>query len=288
MRDMRGVVRNRPDWLPVPRYPADAFAGTAGFYAAGRPPYPKALLDDLLRRARITGNGRLIDLGCGPGRIALALASSFREVLAVDRDREMIAVGREIARERGIGNVRWKVGRAEDVKAPEGSFELVTCGESFHRLDQWVVARKALKWLRPGGVLATMGPDGAMRRRRKLHIYAEKVFRRLARDLSAKVKSGKRDAVAPVLMSIPNHRRVLRAAGFVGVRDHYFRVRHVWTVDSLVACYLSVSGASRRVLGDRVPRVAAGLRRALLRYDPRGRYRETMGFGYTLARRPGA
>ena len=61
----------------------------------------------------------LLDLACGPGRVALRLSSYFREVWAVDLEPEMIDVGRNEAKKNGIENVRWMVGRAEDVEAPE-------------------------------------------------------------------------------------------------------------------------------------------------------------------------
>jgi trans-aconitate methyltransferase len=57
-----------------------AFAGTATAYARYRPPYPRALLDDLLSRAAVAPNGRLLDLACGPGRVGLALAAEFETV----------------------------------------------------------------------------------------------------------------------------------------------------------------------------------------------------------------
>ena len=66
----------------------------------------------------ITGEGRLLDLACGPGRVALALVSSFREVWALDREPEMIAVGQHEATQRGANNITWRVGKAEDVAAP--------------------------------------------------------------------------------------------------------------------------------------------------------------------------
>src|SRR5215470_8477036 len=63
---------------------ADAFAGTAKYYRLYRPPYPQDLLDDLLQRARVSRSGNLLDLACGPGRVSLAIASSFAAVSAVD------------------------------------------------------------------------------------------------------------------------------------------------------------------------------------------------------------
>lgn len=41
-----------------PRFPSDAFVGTATYYARFRPPYPRALIRDLLDRSGATGQGR--------------------------------------------------------------------------------------------------------------------------------------------------------------------------------------------------------------------------------------
>ena len=119
-----------------PDFPVDAFAGTATYYVRYRVPYPAGLLQDLLARAGLTGAGRLLDLACGPGRIALALAASFRDVWAIDREAEMIEVGQHEATQRGVHNITWMVGKAEDLQAPPASCALITIGEAFHRLDQ--------------------------------------------------------------------------------------------------------------------------------------------------------
>ena len=89
----------------------DAFAGTAAFYARYRIPYPKRLLADLAEGSGVTGNGRLLALAHGPGRVALAIASSFREVLTVDLEPETF----EAAQQMQVGNIRWIVGRAEQL-----------------------------------------------------------------------------------------------------------------------------------------------------------------------------
>ena len=118
-----------------PNYAADLFAGTADYYAAYRVPYPEALLNDLREKTMVTGKGRLLDLACGPGRVALPLAQNFAEVLAIDQEPEMIEVGKEEAKRRGTENIQWKVGRAEELELSNGSIELITIGEAFHRLD---------------------------------------------------------------------------------------------------------------------------------------------------------
>src|SRR5450432_3834884 len=107
-------MTERPNLLP------DAFAGAAAAYVRYRPPYPKALLNEVLMRAGVARHGMLLDLACGPGRVALDLAGAFETVWAVDLEPEMIEVGRQAATRRGAGNITSLVGRAEDLAAPSG------------------------------------------------------------------------------------------------------------------------------------------------------------------------
>src|SRR4051794_5269970 len=132
---------NRVEYVK-PDFPLDAFAGTASYYLRYRVPYPEALLKDLVERAGITREGRLLDLACGPGRVALALVSFFREVWAIDLEPEMMEVGQKEATQRGVKTIKWMVGRAEDLQAAPASFELITIGDAFHRLDQQLVAKQ--------------------------------------------------------------------------------------------------------------------------------------------------
>ena len=67
------------------------FKGAAPYYARYRPGYPPELLDQLAVAAGLDGTGRLLDLGCGPGPLAVPLARHFDEVVAVDVEAEMLA-----------------------------------------------------------------------------------------------------------------------------------------------------------------------------------------------------
>jgi methylase of polypeptide subunit release factors len=49
---------------------------------AFRPAYPPALHERLVALA--PGPGHALDLGCGPGKLAIALSSRFEQVTAVD------------------------------------------------------------------------------------------------------------------------------------------------------------------------------------------------------------
>jgi ubiquinone/menaquinone biosynthesis C-methylase UbiE len=139
-----------------------AFAGTAEAYLRYRPPYPKALLASLVAQARLPGSAVLLDLACGPGRVTLDIAASFEHVDAIDLEAEMIEAGRREAARRGVRNVQWRVGRAEEAPIAEGSVDLITIGEAFHRLDQVTIIEKALDWLKPGGCIAILGTYGIL------------------------------------------------------------------------------------------------------------------------------
>ncbi len=131
--------------------PATTFAGTATYYVRYRPPYPDDFLSDLRSHAGTTGRGSLLDLACGPGRVAIPMAPYFNSVLAVDVEAEMIAVGKREASRCGVTNISWLVARAENLQLSSHSVELITIGEAFHRLDQERILKLAVRWLQPRG-----------------------------------------------------------------------------------------------------------------------------------------
>jgi SAM-dependent methyltransferase len=265
-----------------PNFSVNAFTGTAAYYARYRVPYPDALLNDLIEQARISGEGRLLDLACGPGRVALNVSASFREIWAIDLEPEMIEVGRNEATRRGVKNLKWFVGRAEDFEAPPASFEMITIGEAFHRLDQQMVARQTLRWLKPGGCLATLGCYGITTGQEPWQgIIADIVRRWTCQDSS----SG--GASAPPKPGIgPDHdEMVLREAGYGEVASHPFVKEHIWTTETIMGYLYSTSFCSKGVLGDNAGAFETDLKTALFAHDGSGRFREAMRCGYTIGRK---
>lgn len=131
------------------------FAGTARYYRRGRLPYASGLAGTLAEVLKLDGRGRLIDVGCGPGVIALSLAHLFREIVGVDPDRGMVVEAAREAAERGVaGKARWVQARAEDLPAGLGTFDVATFAQSFHWMDRDLVAVTIKGMLETGGVLA--------------------------------------------------------------------------------------------------------------------------------------
>jgi SAM-dependent methyltransferase len=130
------------------------FLGSAPYYERGRLPYAPGLADTLAEALSLHGQGRLIDVGCGPGTLALTLAHLFGEVVGVDPDSGMIAEAGRRAAEAGVtGKTRWVQIRAEELPADLGTFTVATFGQSFHWMDQDLVAATVRDMLEPGGVL---------------------------------------------------------------------------------------------------------------------------------------
>ncbi len=68
---------------------------------------------------------RVLDIGTGDGRLALGMARWAREAVGLDPDPSAIRVARASARALGIRNMRFRVGAAQDLPFPGGSFDVV-------------------------------------------------------------------------------------------------------------------------------------------------------------------
>lgn len=81
----------------------------------------------LVRRLPIERGTRVVDVGCGPGRLTLPVARRVGdegEVLAVDMQDRMLAIVEERAARAHLGNVRTLQAGAGDGAVPAGSYDV--------------------------------------------------------------------------------------------------------------------------------------------------------------------
>jgi len=99
-----------------------------------------------------------IDLGCGPGRLTLPLATAVGpagKVLAVDLQPEMLAKVEARCESAGLANVAFRRARLGAGELPPGPFDRATLVTVLGELsDKAAALAEAFQVLRPGGLLA--------------------------------------------------------------------------------------------------------------------------------------
>ena len=138
------------------QWDSSLFKGTSAYYERGRLPYAPGFVETLTTVLGLDGSGRLLDVGCGPGTVTLALAPFFTEVVGIDPDKDMLSEAGQQAIRREVTNARWVAARAEDLPAGLGKFRVVVFAQSFHWTDRDRVAATVLEMLEPGGAFVHM------------------------------------------------------------------------------------------------------------------------------------
>ena len=97
------------------------------------------------------------DLGCGEGYLTLEAARWARHVTAVDRSKDVLDRGRELARRRKLRNITWKRGDIERAPIDDASMDIVLLSQALHHAEQPERAlAEAHRILRPGGRLLVL------------------------------------------------------------------------------------------------------------------------------------
>jgi SAM-dependent methyltransferase len=133
---------------------ATVFDRVAADYDAYRPGYPDAIVDLALRRGGLEAGARVLEVGCGTGKLTELLAARGLEIDAVDPGAAMIAAARKRV---GDGlDVRFHEGRFEDVALPEDAYDAVFSATAFHWVEPEIGWTKAAAHLRDRGLIALL------------------------------------------------------------------------------------------------------------------------------------
>jgi ubiquinone/menaquinone biosynthesis C-methylase UbiE len=243
------------------------FADAAAFYDAGRAPYAPAALDHLLSALRLPSDSRVLDLGCGPGVLAIPLSRAAGEVVAVDIDANMLAEGRRLAAAEGRTNIRWLQGRAEDLAPDLGTFDAVTLGQSLHWMDRDRVLDSLGAVIADGGALAIVDEDWRGRPESWTPVAVALITAYLGWAPRHPLKHPEVDH-APSLG---------RSRHFHAFTAQTFTHEISRDVASILACVYSSVRSSPAMFGDRREAFEAELTQALLRLNPSRVFVETIG-----------
>ena len=78
-----------------------------------------------LKEMAVWRGKRVLEIGCGNGRLTRRLANLGAQVDALDPDKKLIATARKELPLRFSDRVRYKVGSAENLKYPKQTFDIV-------------------------------------------------------------------------------------------------------------------------------------------------------------------
>jgi 2-polyprenyl-3-methyl-5-hydroxy-6-metoxy-1,4-benzoquinol methylase len=105
-------------------------------------------------------HGRVLDLGCGTGRLACELAAAGFSVDGIDVEERAVEIGRRIVAQRNL-DVHLYTGDVHDPTHPvaAGGYDVVVCTEVLEHVGPWrELLVRAGELLRPGGTLVVSVP----------------------------------------------------------------------------------------------------------------------------------
>jgi SAM-dependent methyltransferase len=255
------------------------FRSAAKYYLSGRPAYASLLIHRVVELCALNATHRILDLGCGPGQLAMAFAPFVREVVALDPEPEMLDVARQNCSS-AYPNVQFVQGGSGDLSLELGRFQAVTIGRAFHWMDRAETLKVLDGMIEPKGAVVLFGdshpevPDNAW------HTPYRQLIERYAEGDTEKARR-----FSPEWL---RHEGILLASPFDQIERISVLERRRTPVDRLTDRALSFSSTSPERLGDKAGVLANEIRGLLTAYATDGAVTEIVESTASIARRRSA
>lgn len=254
----------------------DRFQKAASFYRQGRPYYPQLLIKRIAELVALEPVHRVLDLGTGPGFLALDFAAYAGEVVGLDPSPEMLEVAAENARRTG-SDVTFIQGSSSDLGPDFGTFHLVTIGRAFHWMDRMATLQTLDALLDSAGAVALFS-----------EIYPNVPGNSWHQDFEAIcAKYIEADPIqSQILLSANQNDAVLLSSAFRAVERVSVLERRATPLERFVDRVLSYGGIWTAERESLIDAVTAEVHRGLARYATDGIIHEIVEGVAVVARRP--
>lgn len=254
--------------------PGLLFDGAAAHYSRYRHGYGDEVVGHIARELGLGARSRVLDLGCGPGTLAIPLARFAGTVLAVDPSDDMLAEGARQAPQ----NVRWlkgDSGRLRELRL--GRVHHVVMGRSFHWMDRAQVLADLDAMLPPEGAVVLVGPA-----RDPVEPPWEPLAQAVRQSFGLEWPVGN----GSFKQSGRHHIELVAESPFSSLSSASFRRTARRDAESVIGLQLSLSYSTPARLGDRLSAFVEALDNALAEADPSGVWEEEIITDVLTARRP--
>jgi ubiquinone/menaquinone biosynthesis C-methylase UbiE len=253
------------------------FASVAELYEKFRQPYPTEFFGTVAEKLKLSKQHALIDLGTGPGLLAIGFAPYVGRVTAVDPEPAMLAAARKAAFRAGQ-TIDWIEGRAEDLPDRIRPFDVVTVGRALHWMDREALGPLFARLVKPGGAIVICGSSSARDGRNQwLDTYNE--ARRAWSDERLWSEAGKGDRTHRELIA------VLERLGFHVEEAVRVETTHEVSVSDLAQRVLTFSSSSPAALGDKMDAMLTNVEVRLSPFGHSGNVTETLVSAADIIRR---
>lgn len=262
----------------VHAYDPRRFKSAVPYYERYRLAYPGRLIGRVIALAGLVPGDRVLDLGSGPGLLAVPFAQAGMAVTAADPEPAMLEAAAAAAETAGVALSLWQGGSYELTPAM-GPYRLVTIGRAFHWMDRAATLAMLDRIVAPGGAIAFFHdthPDTVENRWFKI---LREVTDRHSKDGShvAERRAGGHRRYEPFLF----------ASAFTELDGLSVTLRRALSMDEIIGRAYSLSTCAPERLGARRADFEADLRAALKPLSVDGNFLEIAEMVALLARRPG-
>ncbi|RYL99234.1 class I SAM-dependent methyltransferase [Sporolactobacillus sp. THM7-7] len=250
----------------------EVFDGTAYYYLKYRGQYSKRLIEILAKTCRLNGKGRLLDLGCGTGKLTFPLAGYFEEAVGIDISSDMLQSAKSQSELLEVKKLKWEQRSSENIGPDMGDFRLITAGDAFHWMDREKVLQLCYKRLVPGGAIALVGQE---------HIFGERALPWQKAVQEVIDKWFDRAAFDEEMQDV-RHEAAISQSAFQRIRTGEIRSTRKRDVQSIIGYLYSTSTCNKWRLGERAPRFERDIHDALKSVDPSGVFEEPVTDYYII------
>jgi len=247
-------------------YDPHRFRTAVPYYARYRLGYPESLIAKVIELVGLKHGDAVLDLGCGPGTLAIPFAKAGMRVTGVDPEPEMLAACGAGTKAAGVA-VALKRGSSFDMPAGIGPFRLVTMGRAFHWMDREAALQLLDRLVSRDGAVAHFDDEHPR--------TVENRWRHLLRDLGDKYGR----AQAPHIVERESadyrtHESYFLNSPFCRIERYGVIVRRAITAEDIVGLAFSLSYTAPQKLGDRKDEFERELRAGLAEISPDGCFTE--------------